>query len=157
MSSVLKENKIWSYVSTVVVAPIADPIALDLHEVKDAKAQRIILDGLKDPLIPHLAEKNSTYDIWETLKNLYEAKNENQKMTLKDKLHDTKIAKGEGVASYLTQITQIKDEFTAIGEVISEPELGRISLKGFTKEAWWVGIIFQIGVDYGTTSLRRRS
>jgi len=22
---------------------------------------------------------------------------------------------------------------------------------------WWVGIIFQIGLDYGTTSLRRRS
>jgi hypothetical protein len=46
ISSVLKENKIWSYVSTVVVAPIAYLIALDLHEVKEAKAQRIILDGV---------------------------------------------------------------------------------------------------------------
>jgi hypothetical protein len=40
--------------SVVVVAPTTDPIALDLHEVKEAKAQRIILDGVKDPLIPHL-------------------------------------------------------------------------------------------------------
>jgi hypothetical protein len=54
MSAVLKENKIWNYVSSVVVVPI-DPIALDLHEVKEAKVQRIILDGMKDHLIPHLA------------------------------------------------------------------------------------------------------
>ena len=37
MSVVLKEKNIWNYVSSVVVAPIADPIALDLHEVKEAK------------------------------------------------------------------------------------------------------------------------
>jgi hypothetical protein len=44
------------------------------------------------------------------------------------------MAKGEGVASYLTWITQIKDELATVGEVISEPELGRIALKGFKKE-----------------------
>jgi hypothetical protein len=33
MSAVLKENKIWNYVNSVVVAPAADPVALDLHEV----------------------------------------------------------------------------------------------------------------------------
>ena len=38
MSVVLKENKIWNYVSYVVVVPIADLVALDLHEVKEAKA-----------------------------------------------------------------------------------------------------------------------
>jgi hypothetical protein len=53
MSAVLKENKIWNYVSSVVVVPATDPVALDLHEVKEAKAQRIILDGVKDHLIPH--------------------------------------------------------------------------------------------------------
>jgi hypothetical protein len=38
MSVVLKENKIWNYVTSVVVAPKANPIALNLHEVKEAKA-----------------------------------------------------------------------------------------------------------------------
>jgi hypothetical protein len=134
MSAVLKENKIWSLVSSAVVAPTIDPIALDLHELKEAKAQRIILDGVKDPLIQHLSEKKTTYDMWEALKNLYEAKNANRKMALKDKLHDTKMTKGEGVASYLTQLAQVKDKLAAVGEIISEAELGRIALKGFTKE-----------------------
>jgi hypothetical protein len=42
--------------------------------------------------------------MWEALKNLYEAKNTNWKIALRDKLHDMKMAKGEGVASYLTRI-----------------------------------------------------
>jgi hypothetical protein len=144
MSSVLKENKIWSYVIIVVVAPTTNPIALDLHELKETKAQRIILDGVKDPLIPHLAENKTTYDMWEALKNLYEAKNANQKMALMDKLHDTEMNKGEGVASYLTWIAQVKDKLVAVGEVISEPKLGRIALKGFTKE-WDVFVKCVVG------------
>jgi hypothetical protein len=102
ISYVLKENKIWIYVNTIVVVPTTNLISLDLHEVKEEKAHRIILDGVKDPLIPHLAEKKTTKEMWDTLKKLYEAKNENRKMALKDKPHDTKMAMGEGVASYLT-------------------------------------------------------
>jgi hypothetical protein len=40
--------------------------------------------------------------MWDTLKNLYEAKNENRKMALKVKPHDKKMAMSDGVASYLT-------------------------------------------------------
>jgi hypothetical protein len=57
ITSVLKENKLWSFVNTVVPVPASNPIALDVHEVKEAKTQRIILDGVKDHLIQHLAEK----------------------------------------------------------------------------------------------------
>jgi hypothetical protein len=34
LSAIPKENKIYSYVSSVVATPAADPFALDLHEVK---------------------------------------------------------------------------------------------------------------------------
>jgi hypothetical protein len=60
--------------------------------------------------------------------------NENQKMALKDKLHDTKMGKEESVSSYLTRVAQVKDELATVGEVISYSELVRIALKGFTKE-----------------------
>jgi hypothetical protein len=53
---------------------------------------------------------------------------------LENKLHGMKMSKGEGVASYLTWITQVKDKLTAVGEVISERELGRIALKCFIEE-----------------------
>jgi hypothetical protein len=89
---------------------------------------------VKDHLIPHLDEKKTTKEMWDALKNLYEAKNENQKMALKDKLHDTKMGKEESVSSFLTQVAQVKDELVAVGDVISDSKLVRLALKGFTKE-----------------------
>jgi hypothetical protein len=118
MSVILKENKIWNYVNYVVVVPTTNHAALDLHEVKEAKAQRIILDGVKDHLIPHLVEKKTTKEMWDALKNLFEVKNENQKMALKANLHDTKMGKEESVSSYITRVAQVKDEMDAVGEVI---------------------------------------
>ena len=144
MSTVLNENKIWNYVSSVVVAPTTDLVALDLHEVKEAKAQRIILNGVKNHLIPHLVEKKTTKEMWNALKNLFEAKNENRKMALKDKLHDTKMGKEESVSSYLNQVAQVKDELVVFGEVIMDSELVRIALNGFTKD-WEVFVKCMVG------------
>ncbi len=143
ISVVLKENKIWPCVSAASVPPV-DPVALDVYEVREAKAQRIILDGVKDALIPHLAEKKTAFEMWETLKNLYEAKNENRKMALKDKLHAIKMTKGENVVSFLTRLSKVKDELSAVGEVISDSDLVRIALKGFTKE-WSVFVKCIVG------------
>ena len=94
----------------------------------------MILDGVKDHLIPHLAEKKTAKDMWDTLNQLFEAKNENRKMALKDKLHNVKMNKDEGVASYLTRVTQIKDELAAVGDIIPYLELVRVALNGFTKK-----------------------
>ena len=57
--------------STMVTPPEFDPVALDIHEVKVAKAQRLIMDGIKDHLIPHVAKKKTAYEMWTTLKGLY--------------------------------------------------------------------------------------
>lgn len=48
-----------NYASTEVTPPTNDPISLYLHEVKEAKAQRIILDGVRHHLIPHLSGKDT--------------------------------------------------------------------------------------------------
>ena len=93
--------------STIVPIPV-DPIVLDLHEVKEAKAQRIILDGVKDHLIPHLTEKKTTKEMWDTLHNLYEVKNENGNMAFHDKVHYVKMEKHESVSTYLTRLAQLK-------------------------------------------------
>jgi hypothetical protein len=54
----------------------------------------------------------------DALKKKIEAKNENRKKALKDKLHDTKMGKVESVYSYLTRVARVKDELAAVGEVI---------------------------------------
>ena len=72
--------------------------------------------------------------MWDTLNQLFEAKNENRKLALKDKLHNVKMNKDEGVAFYLTRVAQVKDELAVVGDVIPNLELVRIALKGFTKK-----------------------
>ena len=104
----------------------------------------MILDGVKDLRIPHLAEKKTTNDMWDVLKQLFEAKNKNQKMALKDKLHNVKMTKDESVTSYLTRVAQIKDEVAVVGETISDLELVRIALKGSTKK-WEVFVKCIVG------------
>ena len=80
------------------------------------------------------------------LTKLFEAKNENRKMALKDKLHRIKMKNDEGVASYLTRVTQVKDELVAVGEIIPDSELVRISLRGFTKK-WEVFVKCIVGKE----------
>ena len=65
-------------------------------------------------------------------------------MTLKDKLHNVKMNKDEGVASYLTRVAQVKDELATVGDIVLDLELVRIALKGFTKK-WDVFVNCIIG------------
>jgi hypothetical protein len=84
------------------VAPSAypkDPVA---HNLKDVKARRIILDGVKDHLIPHLSGKNSARDMWEALKISFQSKNENYKMILREKLREAKMTGSDTTTTYLT-------------------------------------------------------
>lgn len=100
----------------------------------DTKENLIILDGVKDHLIPRTSEKSSTHEMWKTLQDLFQNKNENRLLVLKDKLKSTKMLDGEGVASYLTRLSQVHDEHAAISEIVLDSKTVRVSLKGFTEE-----------------------
>lgn len=54
-------------------------------------------------------------------------------MVMRDHAHNTRMAKGDNIASYLTKITQLRDEMAVVGEIIPEPGLVCIALNGFTK------------------------
>ena len=104
INGVLKELRVWSFINSVMTKP-TDKDELEEFEAHEAKAQRIVLDGVKYHLIPHLAEKKFAKKMWDTLTKLFEAKNKNRKMALKDKLHSIKMKNDERVASYLTRVT----------------------------------------------------
>ena len=93
----------------------------------------IIMDGVKDHIIPHLSGKKTAAKMWTTLESLYQSKNENLKMVLQERMHSIKMAKGERVVPYLTRLTQIRDELGAVGSKTMDEELVRIALNGFFK------------------------
>ena len=54
-------------------------------------------------------------------------------MVLQERMHSTRMAKGEGVVPYLTRLTQIRDELGAVGSNTEDEELVQIALNGFSK------------------------
>ena len=61
--------------------------------------------------------------------------NENRKMVLREKLRDIRMTENEKVASYLTRITKVRDELSVVGEAVTDGELVRNFINGFS-EKW---------------------
>ena len=107
----------------IVVPASTNAQALAAFNKKDIKAIRIILDATKDHVIPHISSKTCAYQMWDSLTSLFQSLNKNIKMVLRDKLKSIKMAKAEGVISYLTRISQVRYELGVVGEVVSGTEL----------------------------------
>ena len=45
------------------------------YEKKNIKAQRILLDAIKDYDIPHNTRKHNVYEMWDALVKLYQSSN----------------------------------------------------------------------------------
>ena len=77
----------------IVVPSSTDAQALSTFNKKDIKARRIILDAVKDHVIPHISSKTRAYQMWDALTSLFQSSNENRKMVLREKLKSIEMAK----------------------------------------------------------------
>jgi hypothetical protein len=137
----LEENEIWDIVEKTQTLPTNATLLAAFNE-KNVKAKRIILDVVKDHIIPHVTRKKNANNMWESLTKFYQSGNQNRKMVLREKLH-SKMSKSGTVTSYLTKITQIYDELAVVGEKVEDQGLVRTALKGFSKpwDAFIRGIV----------------
>ena len=71
--------------------------------------------------------------MWDALTSLYESSNENRKTLLRHKLRDTKMTKTKNASSYLTWISQVRDELGVVGEKLYDAELVRVALNGLSQ------------------------
>ena len=149
----------WDIVEKTVTIPTY-ATQLTEYKKKNAKAKRLILDGIKDHAIPHVRGKGNAFEMWIALTNLYQSSNENKKMVLKGKLKSIKMSKSESVVAYLTRITSIRDELVAISESIAPwlgqpyrvfPRTGKYLLRGSLH-----GRIFPHGKDCGMIAYKMR-
>lgn len=70
MALILEVNDLWEFASTTVTPP-TDATLLAAHIKKDVNARRIILDVVKDHIIPHLSGKKTAREMREALTKLY--------------------------------------------------------------------------------------
>ena len=81
---ILEENELWDeVVHNTTTDPIVVPASTDAQELfafkkKDIKGRRIILDAIKNHVIPHISSKTRAYQMWDSLTNLFQSSNENR-------------------------------------------------------------------------------
>ena len=100
---ILKENGLENYIKDEVAEPKENE-AKENHEKYLINAMRIIVDSIKDHLIPQVSSKETPKQMYDSLSRMYEGKNINRKMNLRAQLKGTKMRKGESIQDYFTRV-----------------------------------------------------
>ena len=66
---------------------------------------RIIVDSIKDHLIPQVSSKETPKKMYDALSRMYEGKNINMRMNLRAQLKSTKMSKGESIQDYFIRVS----------------------------------------------------
>jgi hypothetical protein len=80
---ILEENDLARFIKEDVPEPV-DATAKGKHQKVIVRAKRIIADSIKDHLIPQVASKKTPKEMFDALTRIYEGKNINRKMNLRN-------------------------------------------------------------------------
>ena len=109
ISLVLEENELDSYISEEVPVLEGDE-AKALYKKTLVMENMIIADSIKDHLIPYVSSLKTPKAMFDALTKLFEGKNINWKMTLRNKLKNVNIQNAETIQFYFTRVPQIKEQ-----------------------------------------------
>jgi len=101
--------------------------------MKVIRAKRIIVDSVKDHLIPIVSSRKTPKEMYDALSHLFEGKNINQNMNLRNTLKSKKMAKGESFHDYFSKIHQLKEQIEDIGEEVDLEELAISTMNGLIR------------------------
>jgi len=128
----LEEIDLKEHVESVVVTP-ANLQELTAHKKKEVKAKRVLLEFMKDHLIPNIFVKTSTKDMYDALIGLYQNGNTCMKLHLKHQLQVVNMSSDDTILNYLMNITQIQDHLVVINDNVEDDELVTVALIGLPR------------------------
>jgi hypothetical protein len=128
---VLEENNIQDHVNKEIPEPEGDDekVAFRMNE---GKAKRIIIDSVKDHLIPHISGQESAKKMFDGLVGLFETNNTSRRLALRHQLQISSMSRTDTVATYFMKISQLRDQLKTIGDEVTDDELVTIALNGFS-------------------------
>jgi hypothetical protein len=135
---ILNENDLLEHVTVGVPEP-EEKEQKTKHKKNEKKTKRIVLDSVKDHLIPHISELQIARQMYEALSRLYERKYISQNLALRNQLRNMKMENSEYVSSYLMRVSQIRDQLATIRDVISDKEIVTTTLNGLP--TFWIPFV----------------
>lgn len=89
----------------------------------DITNMSIIVDSIKDHIIPYISKHDTSNKMYGTLNKLYTINNIGQIMNLRKELCDIRMTRNNIVASYFVRDSQLRDQLQVIDEIVSDKEL----------------------------------
>ncbi len=105
---ILEENDILPYVESEVQEP-TDTIEKATWKKNKILAKRIIIDSMKDHLIPSISKLKFAEEMFDSLHSVYEINNTSQALALCMQLLHIKMSKGDPIVSFFLKISELKD------------------------------------------------
>ena len=96
------------------------------------KAKRIIVDSIKDHIIPQVSSLNTPKEMFDSLTKLFYGKKINQKMTLRNQFKNVNIQNAETIQSYFARVSQIKEQLEGVEEEVENEKIVITSLNGLS-------------------------
>ena len=93
----------------------------------------IIVDSIKDHMIPQVSSKKTPKKMYDALSIMYEGRDINIKMNLRAQLKGTKMRKGESIQDYFTMVSQFREQLSTIGDTLDEDEIVMTTLNGLSR------------------------
>ena len=136
---ILAKNKVLDIVKGKIMEPqFEEGKEKEPHNVafmekfkdNDINGMSIIVDSIKDHLIPYISHLDSSKKMYDSRTNLFSVRNIGQVMSLKNELSDMKMNYDDRITSYFVRISQLRDKLQDNDEIISEKELVNIVVNG---------------------------
>lgn len=90
--------------------------------------------SVKDCIIPHIRECESTSEIWGISKDLYEIRNTNRLLFLKCKILSLKMEENETFVAFIARIEDLKNKLKDIGHTVDNTYLVTLTMNGVTDD-----------------------
>lgn len=75
------------------------------HKKNEAIAMRILMEFVRDHLVPIIANQDSAKKMYDALRNLFENENPSRILALKDQLRQVKFTKDDSISIYFMKIS----------------------------------------------------
>jgi hypothetical protein len=104
----LEEDDLLSVIQNILQKTVIDEEKEEWKE-DDVKARKIIIYSVRDHLLPCISNlKKTSYEMHDTLKNMFESTYTLISLTLKNHLQHIKMTKADTVATFFMKISKIK-------------------------------------------------
>jgi hypothetical protein len=120
---ILSKNKVLDIMKGKIVEPRVEEgkekepqnvAIMEKFKDNDINAMSIIVDSVKDHLIPYISHLDSSKNMYDALTNLFSVRNIGQVMSLKNELCDMKMNDDGSITSYFVRISQLRYQLQAI-------------------------------------------